>query len=216
MAKSKEERAAYMRDYRRRKREAGGRKPDAPEAVTDHVHTGADYAPAPEHVVYVDPVTGRVIPEEEIRARKAQAQRTPGRRKRMKSDKEIKAYIANTMMTHGQNPVAFLNVMVGYVAQLQELMKRDREDTFAERACEHRHPGQLAQGVYCKLCHDAEMSSRFGSLPPEFAKAGPTGHEGGEFIMPGDDKSDHTSGEGGGEDDDASLFLGGIKPLKRG
>ncbi len=109
------------------------------------------------------------------------------RRKHMKSGKEIKAHIVGCMRMYGHQPSALLHVLAGYVEQLQEDLKHDRENTFAERVCEKRHPRSPADGVYCRACHDVEMAGKFGSLPPEFAKAGPTGHPGGEdLVFPGE------------------------------
>lgn len=85
----------------------------------------------------------------------------------MKDDKEIRSHIIGVLRQYGAQPAAVLHVLTGYVAQLQELMKRDQEDAFVDRVCLRLHPGQLAQGVYCKLCHDVEMAGKFGSLPPE-------------------------------------------------
>lgn len=85
----------------------------------------------------------------------------------MKSDQEVKNGVTGIVRMYYQQPKAMVHAIAGYVRDLQELMKRDREDEFAEKACQGKHPGRLAQGTYCKLCHDAEMANKFGSLPPE-------------------------------------------------
>jgi hypothetical protein len=85
----------------------------------------------------------------------------------MRSDVEIRHFIIGAMRQYGGSPPALLNVLTGYVAQLQELMKRDTEDQFVEKACQGLHPGRMAQGLYCKLCHDIEMAGTYGGLPPE-------------------------------------------------
>lgn len=100
------------------------------------------------------------------------------RRIYLKSDQQIKSYIAGAMRQYSTQPVALLHILSGYVAQLQEEMKRESEDTFADRVCEMRHPGKPATGVYCRLCHSAEMAGKFGSLPG--------GHPAGDLVFPGD------------------------------
>ena len=99
----------------------------------------------------------------------------------MKTDQQIRSYIAGAMMQHSQHPPALLHLLVSYIGQLQEEMKRETEDTFAERVCEEHHPGRAATGLYCRLCHDAEMAGRFGSLPG-------SPHSAGELTYPGEDK----------------------------
>jgi hypothetical protein len=107
------------------------------------------------------------------------------RRRRVKSDQQIRSYIVNAMRMYGAQPPAFLNVMTGFVAQLQEEMKRETEDSLAERACQGRHPGRAPAGVYCKLCHSSEMTGHFAGLPPEFEQRG--GGKGRDLVLPGDD-----------------------------
>jgi hypothetical protein len=89
---------------------------------------------------------------------------TPVRRRRVKSDAQIRSHIINAMRAQGANPPALLHLLTGFIVQLQEEMKRETEDTFAERACEGMHPGKFAAGVFCRLCHDAQMAGRFGSI----------------------------------------------------
>jgi hypothetical protein len=120
----------------------------------------------------------------------------PTRRRRMKSDIEIRSHIVSLIRTHAQNPGALVHLLAGYVTQLQDLMKRDREDEFAEKVCEHRHPGHLAQGLYCRLCHDAEMAGKFGSLPG-------TPHPSGDLLFTGDEE--------GASVPDVDSLLDGIK-----
>lgn len=106
----------------------------------------------------------------------------------MKSDKEIEAHIANAMRSYGHSPRALLNVLKGFITQLQDDMKREREEALADRACEQRHPGKLPSGIYCKSCHEVEMAGRFGSLPPEFAKVGATAVRSGELTFPNEER----------------------------
>ena len=112
------------------------------------------------------------------------------RQKRMRSNIEIRNYIAGAMRQYSQSPVAMLNILTGYIAQLQDLMKRDHEDVMAETACAGHHPGRFPQGVYCKLCHDAEMAGKFGTIPGQPTKGGP------DFMIGKE-----------GEIDDAELLL---------
>ena len=130
------------------------------------------------------------------------------RRKHMKSGKAIKSHIASCMRMYGQQPSALLHVLAGYVEQLQEDLKHDAENVFADRVCEKRHPKSPAEGVYCRACHDAEMAGRFGTLPPEFAAAGPTGHSGEELVFPGEEPDEAPGG--GGSDEDIALDLEGV------
>lgn len=127
----------------------------------------------------------------------------------MKSDTEIRNHIANLMRMQGQNPLALLHLLTGYVTQLQDLMKRDRMDELAEAVCEHRHPGKLAASIYCKLCHDVEMAGKFGSIP---------GQGGNQLIYKsGDDQLGAEAVPEGGISDE-EILLGGvnIKPLPGG
>ena len=112
------------------------------------------------------------------------------RQKRMRSNIEIRNYIAGAMRQYSQSPVAMLNILTGYITQLQDLMKRDHEDVMAEGACAGHHPGRFPQGVYCKLCHDAEMAGKFGTIPGQ-PKGGP------DFVVGGEK----------GEVDSAELLL---------
>lgn len=154
------------------------------------------------HMVIPGHLVANVQPNRPVQvSSETEAAPPPVRTKRMKSDEEIKSFIINAMMQYGQNPKALLHVVTGYVTQLQELMKRDHEDIMAERACMHRHPGKVATGVYCKLCHDAEMAGKFGSIP---------GQGGRELVFPGE-----TSGPAAvpGTTEDDLLDMINIKPL---
>jgi hypothetical protein len=106
------------------------------------------------------------------------------RRKHVKSDEQIRAYIINAMRTHGGQPKALLHILTGYIAQLQGEMKRESEESFASMVCEGRHPGKPPAGVYCRLCHDSEMAGRFGSIP---TKQGPTSED---LVFPSEDLDD--------------------------
>lgn len=92
--------------------------------------------------------------------------------------------------------MALLNVLTGYIAQLQEEMKRETEDTFAERACSGRHPGKAATGLYCKMCHDSEMGGKFGSIPG-----------GGTSLVFPDEEQAVNAGLGGDDLSDVSIAL---------
>lgn len=110
----------------------------------------------------------------------------PPRRKRVKSDKEIRSQIIMYMQQFGNKPQAFLNVVCGYVTQMQDLMKLDHEDIIADRVCEKRHPGSAATGLYCRACHEREMAGQFGALPPE---AGGGGHDANLDLLFGDENA---------------------------
>jgi len=125
----------------------------------------------------------------------------PIRRRRMKSDIEIRNQVIMIIRAQAQNPVAMVHLLTGYVRELQDLMKRDREDELSEKVCEHRHPGRLSQGLYCRLCHDAEMAGKFGSLPT-------APHPSGDLLFEGDAEN-QASAEAGASNVD--LMLGDIK-----
>ncbi len=124
------------------------------------------------------------------------------RRKRMKSDVEVRNHVIMILRSHAQNPVALIHLLVGYIDELQGLMKRDREDEFADQVCEHRHPGKLAQGLYCRMCHDAEMAGKFGSLPT-------SPHPSGDLMFPGDAENQRAAEAGPASLEDS--LLGDIK-----
>lgn len=158
--------AEYWRRYRLRKKERAAGKAAQPERPPAAV-------PAPQVAVRAaEPIArGRAVQVDAGIARRLRtAPALPRRVPRVKSDQEIRSHIATAMRTYGGNGKALLHVLTGYVTQLQEHMKRDLEDQFAERACEGLHPGKLATGVYCKLCHDHTMAATHGSLPPEFSQ----------------------------------------------
>lgn len=117
----------------------------------------------------------------------------------MKSDVEIRNHIIQLIMQHAQNPSALVHLLVGYVTQLQDLMKRDREDELADKVCEHRHPGRIPQGLYCRLCHDAEMAGKFGSLPGQPRPSG-------DLVYPGEGDD-----AAGGPDGVDLALLSGVK-----
>ncbi len=174
---------------------------EAPGVI--HVaHVSAEEAAAPEIAVQPE----RFKPQ----GQPAGAQIALPRRKHMKSGKEIKSHIASSMRMYGHQPSALLHVLAGYIEQLQEDLKHDAENDFADRVCEKRHPESPAEGVYCRKCHDIEMAGRFGSLPPEFAKAGPTGHPGEELVFSSDKGSGSSQVGEEPSAEDIELDLAGI------
>jgi hypothetical protein len=124
-------------------------------------HTcGVDACVAPDHLRILpaaSPIADVVVLPQQL----------PTRRKRVKTDQQIRSYIINYMRQYGHSPKGLLTVLTGFITSIQDDVKRDREDEFVERACAGHHPGRLPKGIYCKLCHDAEMAGKFGQLPPE-------------------------------------------------